>query len=553
MKQPIILLTDDDPQVLAALKRDVKNQYRDDYRVLASDSPQETLDIAKELKAKDEIIALFISDQRMPVMEGVDLLASTREFFPDAKRILLTAYSDIHAAIKAINEVKLDYYLQKPWDPPEERLFPVMNELLEDWHISYRPAFKGIKLIGLQWSPKSHQLKDFLLGNLVPYQWLDVEMHDEAKQYLSSLDAGTDDLPVLLFEDGTHLSNPALGDVAVKIGLKPNATGEMYDVIIVGAGPAGLAAAVYGASEGLKTLVIEKRAPGGQAGGSSRIENYLGFPSGLSGSELTRRATAQVLKFGAEILSPREVKCIRLQNQLKTIVLDDNTVLNTKALVLTAGVVYRTLDVPGMESLLGAGIYYGAVGSEAHHLNGMPVYVVGGGNSAGQAAIYLSKFASKVSILIRGNDLKTTMSSYLIDQIRMTPNISVIPDTSVKEVIGTGKLESIMLRNEQTGNDTIAEAAALFVFIGAKPNTSWLPDEIIRDKRDFIITGRDLIYEMDFYKYWKLEREPYYLETSVPGIFAAGDLRSGAMARVASAVGEGSMSIRFTHDYLAEI
>jgi len=551
MKHPVIFLIDDDPQVLTALRRDVKNQYRDDYMVLASDSPGEALSIVKELKAKDDVVALFISDQRMPEMEGVKFLEATREVFPDSKRILLTAYSDISAAIKAINDVKLDYYLLKPWDPPDERLFPVMNELLDDWHASFKPVFKGIKLIGLQWSPKSHQLKDFLLGNLIPYQWIDAEFHEEAKHYLSSINTTAGELPVLIFEDGSHLSNPSLGDLALKIGLKAKAAEEMYDVIIIGAGPAGLAAAVYGASEGLKTLVIEKRAPGGQAGGSSRIENYLGFPSGLSGAELTRRATAQAVKFGAEILSPKEVKCIRLQNKVKTIVLDDGTELNTKAVVITAGVVYRTLDVPGIEPLVGAGVYYGAVSSEAQSLTGLPVYIVGGGNSAGQAAMYLSRFASTVFIVIRGADLKATMSSYLLEQIKLTSNIVVIPNNAVKELNGTNKLEMIVLHDSVLNKDINAEAAALFVFIGAKPNTGWLPAEIIRDKREFVITGRDLIYEMDFYKYWKENREPFYLETSVPGIFAAGDLRSGAIARVASAVGEGAMSIRFMHEYLA--
>jgi thioredoxin reductase (NADPH) len=553
MKRPIIFIIDDDPQVLTAIRRDVRNHYRDDYKVLAFDSPREALTTAKDLKAMGDVVALLISDQRMPDMEGVELLEATKDFFPEAKRVLLTAYSDTNAAIKAINDVKLDYYLLKPWDPPHERLFPVVDELLDDWQANYKPPFKGIKLLGFQWSPKSHHIKDFLLGNLIPYRWIDVESDGEAEQLLKSVDSSAHDLPVVIFEDGTHLSNPTPGDIATRIGLRSKASGTMYDVVIVGAGPAGLAASVYGASEGLKTLVIERRAPGGQAGGSSRIENYLGFPSGLSGAELTRRAMAQALKFGAEILTPREVKCIRFQSGLKTVILDDDTELNTKALVVTAGVSYRTLDIPGVDSLLGAGVYYGAVGAEANSLNGVPVYVVGGGNSAGQAAMYLSNFTSDIALIIRGADVRSTMSSYLCEQIQQTPSIRVIPNTVVKEVAGTNKLESICLYDSGNKREQTVKAAALFVFIGARPNTEWLPEEILRDEKGFIMTGRDQIYEMEFHKYWKLDREPYLLETSVPGIFAAGDIRSGAIARVASAVGEGAMSIRFTHEYLAEI
>jgi thioredoxin reductase (NADPH) len=553
MKKPIIFLVDDDPQVLTAIRRDVKNQYRDEYTILASDSPTETISLVKDLKTRDEVIALIVSDQRMPEIEGVELLEATKEIYPDAKRVLLTAYSDTNAAIKAINNVKLDYYLLKPWDPPEERLFPVMDELLDEWHASYRPAFKGIKLIGFQWSPKSHVIKDFLLGNLIPYLWIDMQTNSEAPQYLSSVEAKPSDLPVIIFEDGSHISNPTLTDIALRIGLRSKAAEEMYDVIIIGAGPAGLAASVYGASEGLKTLVVEKRAPGGQAGASSQIENYLGFPSGLSGAELTRRATAQAMKFGAEILTPQEVKCIRFNSTLKTVVLGDGTELNTKAIVVTAGVSYRTLDIPGIDALMGAGVYYGSVSTEAHSLRGVPVYIIGGGNSAGQAAMYLSNFASTVHIVIRGSDVRSTMSNYLCEQLQLTSNITVIPNSTVSEVQGENQLEKVVLSNTATGQRDVVDAGALFIFIGAKPNTDWLPDEILRDSKGFITTGRDLIYEMDFHKYWKLNREPFLLETSVPGIFAAGDIRSGAIARVASAVGEGAMAIRFTHEYLAEI
>jgi thioredoxin reductase (NADPH) len=553
MKRPIIFLVDDDPQVLRAIQRDIKNQYRDEYKVLASEMPKEALSIVRDLKAKDEVVALFVSDQRMPEMEGVELLEATKEVYPEAKRILLTAYSDTKAAIKAINDVRLDYYLLKPWDPPEERLFPVMDELLDDWQAIYKPKFVGIKLIGFQWSPKSHKIKDFLMGNLIPYQWIDAETNAEAKQYMTSLGVNRADLPVIVFEDGSYISDPGINEIAERIGLRSRAAMEMYDVIIIGAGPAGLASSVYGASEGLKTLLIEKRAPGGQAGASSRIENYLGFPGGLSGSELARRAMAQAMKFGTEILTPQEVRGIHMHGEVKSVVLSDNTELHSKAIVLTGGVSYRTLDVPGVEPLMGAGIYYGSVSAEAHSLNGVPVYIVGGGNSAGQAAMYLSTFASHVYIIIRGNGIAASMSSYLCEQIRLTTNISILTETVVGGVGGHSKLDTIDLHNLRTETRETVQAAALFVFIGAKPNTDWLPQEIMRDSKGFIMTGRDLVFEMEFHKYWKVNREPYLLETSVPGIFAAGDIRRGSIARVASAVGEGAMAIKLVHEYLAEI
>ncbi len=553
MKRPIIFLIDDDPQVIRAIHRDVKNQYRDDYRVLASDSPREALALFKDLKTRDESVALFVSDQRMPEIEGVDLLEQAKEIYPDAKRVLLTAYSDTKAAIKAINDVKLDYYLLKPWDPPEERLFPVMDELLDEWQAGYKPGFEGIKLIGFQWSPKSHRIKDFLMGNLIPYHWIDAETNPQAKEFMKSLNLGPTNLPLVIFEDGKNLADPTLSNIAARTGLQSKAAMEMYDVIIIGAGPAGLASSVYGASEGLKTLLIEKRAPGGQAGTSSLIENYLGFPTGLSGSELTRRAIAQAIKFGTEILTPQEVKHIRLNNGMKTIVLSDNTELHAKTLILTAGVSYRTLDIPGVESLGGAGIYYGAVSAEARSMNGVPVFIVGGGNSAGQAAMHLSKFASMVNVVIRGEGISSSMSNYLCEQIRLTPNITILPNTKVAEVAGKNRLESIVLHNVKTDQRESREAGALFVFIGARPNTEWIPANIIRDAKGFLVTGRDLVTAADYRQHWKLDREPYLLETSVPGIFAAGDVRAGSIPRVASAVGEGAMAVKLVHEYLTEI
>lgn len=550
--QPIIFSIDDDPQVLRAVSRDLKSSFRSDYKILSTTSANEALEMLHSLKNKGESVALFVSDQRMPEMEGVDFLEKARSFYPDAKRVLLTAYSDTDAAVKAINSVKLDYYLMKPWDPPEEKMFPVINELLDDWQSGYIPDFKGIKLIGYQFSPKSHHIKDFLAGNLIPYLWMDAA-GEEAENLLKNNNIASCDLPAILFEDGTLLKTPDINEIAVKIGLNPTVKHDIYDVVIIGAGPAGLAASVYGASEGLKTLLIERRAPGGQAGTSSRIENYLGFPSGLSGSDLARRAITQATRFGTEFLSPRQVKQIKVKDGYKTLVLDDDSEVNTRVVVITTGVDYRKLETPGVEAFSGAGIYYGAATTEASSCKDKDVFVVGGGNSAGQAAMYLAKFARKVHILIRREDLTSTMSSYLIDQISSTSNISVMSRSEIAEAKGTDKLESLVIENLDTHETAEYEASALYIFIGAKPFTDWLSEDIIKDSKEFLITGRDLISSPEFSKKWKLDRDPYLLETSCPGIFAAGDVRSGAMTRVASAVGEGSMAISFVHKYLAEV
>ncbi len=551
-KQPIIFAIDDDSAVLKAIARDLRGRYRKDYRILSTESPQEALDSLKELKNKNETVAMFLSDQRMPDMLGVDFLEKAKKTFPDAKRVLLTAYSDIDAAIKAINDVQLDYYLTKPWDPPEEKLFPVLDDLLESWQALYRPDFDGIKLIGYQFSPKSHTIKDFLSANLIPYQWLDVETNPKAKELLERNQLETKQLPVVFFEDGTFEASPDLSDVAEKIGMRPKATQELYDVVIIGAGPSGLGAAVYGASEGLKTALIEKRAPGGQAGTSSRIENYLGFPNGLSGSDLARRAVTQATRFGAELITPQEVVDIVPDQNYKRIKCADGSEIVTKTIVITTGVNYRYHPAKGAAELAGMGVYYGAAMTEASACKSKTIVVVGGGNSAGQGAMYLSQFASKVVIIIRQKDLSATMSQYLIDQIAGTPNIELWGETEVTEVLGDGKLEHLLINHIATKETQTIEASAMFVFIGAKPYTDWLGDKIIKDDKGFVITGRDLLTNDTYKRAWKLEREPMMLETCVPGIFAAGDVRSGAMNRVASAVGEGAMAIKFVHEYLAE-
>ncbi len=552
MKKPIIIAVDDDLQVLKALVRDLRSEYRKEYRILSTDSANEALETLTQLKKKGEVVALFVSDQKMPEMQGVDYLEKAKDVFPSAKRILLTAYSDTDAAIKAINEVNLDFYLMKPWDPPGEKLYPVINELLDDWQAHYKPDFDGIKVLGYQFSPKSHEVKDFLAGNLFPYQWLDVETSEKAQELLALHNIATKDLPAVIFEDGSALANPSLIDIAGRVGLNPKASETMYDVVIIGAGPAGLAAAVYGGSEGLKTLLIEKRAPGGQAGTSSRIENYLGFPKGLSGAELSRRAITQATRFGIEFLSPQEVVNIAVRDNYKTLTLGDNSEIHAKSVVITTGVDYRKLEAEGISDFTGAGVYYGAATTEAGACKNKDVYVVGGGNSAGQAAMYLAQFAKKVHILIRREDLSSTMSSYLIDQLDGQENIEVIPKTQVVKAKGDDRLTHLTLEDMASGSTREVEAGALFIFIGAKPYTDWIELGIIKDPRGFIATGKDLPGFDEFKKVWKQERDPFMLETCNPGIFAAGDVRSGAMNRVASAVGEGAMAISFVHQYLAE-
>jgi thioredoxin reductase (NADPH) len=553
MNKPIIFSIDDDQQVLRAISRDLKTQYNSDFKIISTTSANEALEALTDLKNTGDTVAMFVVDQRMPEMEGVDFLQKAIKIYPNAKRVLLTAYSDTVAAIKAINVVQLDYYLTKPWNPPEEKLYPVINDLLDDWQSDYTPDFKGIKLIGYQFSPKSHEIKDYLAGNLMPYRWYDIESNPEATTLLEANKLTTNDLPLIIFEDGSCKGKPTIRQIAEKAGLNPQITNEIYDVVIIGAGPAGLAAAVYGSSEGLKTLLIERRAPGGQAGTSSRIENYLGFPAGLSGADLTRRAISQATRLGAEFLSPHSVKDIRQKDGYKTIILDDGPEIVSRAVVITTGVDYRKLEIKGVDKFTGAGIYYGAAMTEAAACKGKDIFIIGGGNSAGQAAMYLSKFARMVSIVIRRDDLSPTMSAYLINQIAQTANIEVVPNTEICEAEGIECLEHLTLINLKTQEKTTRDAVALYVFIGAKPYTDWIQLDIIKDDKEFIETGRDLLVHDSFAKVWKLKRDPFLLETSCPGVFAAGDVRAGAMNRVASAVGEGSMAISFVHKYLAEV
>ena len=550
-KKPLIVIVDDDESVLKSVHRDIKAKYRNDYRILSTNSATEALESLRELKNKGETVALFLSDQRMPEMLGVEFLEQAKKLYPDAKRILLTAYSDTEAAIRAINDVQLDYYLLKPWNPPEEKLYPVLDDQLDEWQSNFVPDFQGIKIIGYQWSPKSHAIKDFLAGNLLPYQWLDVETNPQGKELLEINAIPAAALPAVFFEDGSYLKSPDIAELGDRVGMRVNASAEMYDVAVIGAGPAGLAAGVYGGSEGLNTILIEKRAPGGQAGTSSRIENYLGFPKGLSGADLSRRAITQATRFGIEFLSPQEVTDIEIKDQYKIIKLKSGAVVNAKAVIITAGVDYRKHPAKGIDDFTGAGIYYGAATTEAMAFKGQEVYIIGGGNSAGQAAMYLSKFAKQVSIVIRKPDLSSSMSQYLIDQIAGTPNIRILGKTEVTEVKGDTRLKEVVLKDNDSGLEESKEAAALFIFIGAKPKTEWLTLEVLKDAKGFLETGPNLARYENFKKVWKLPRDPYFLETCIPGIFAAGDVRAGAMNRVAAAVGEGSMAIKFVHEYLA--
>jgi len=553
MKLPYIIITDDDIQVLRAIQRDIRNQYRDEYKVAATESAIEALEVVKELKLKNETVALFISDQRMPEMEGVAFLEQANEIFPDAKKVLLTAYSDIDAAIKAINTVKLDYYLLKPWHPPEEKLFPVINDLLDEWQALYKPDREATRIIGFQWSQKSHRLKEFLSGNLVPYIWMDVENDPEAEKYLVSANVSKSDLPLVILKDGSYVKDPSLPDVAERVGLHQKATKEMYDVLIIGAGPAGLAASVYGSCEGLKTLLIERSNPGGQASSSARIENYLGFPNGLSGAELSRRAITQTLRFGTEILTPQEVKNITIKDGYKITQMQDDSEIHSKTIVIATGVAYKKLEIDGLENFTGAGVYYGAASVEALACRNESIYIVGGGNSACQAAMYMSKFAKEVNILIRRDALSQVAANYLVENISRTPNIHVIIHTDVIACSGSSVLENITLKNTITGEEKTVPAKALFVYIGTKPGTAWLNDLVLKDEKGFILSGSDLLKDKSLNTLWKLKRDPFMPETSVPGIFASGDVRFGAMTGISAAVGEGSMAIRFVRKYLQEM
>jgi thioredoxin reductase (NADPH) len=536
MAKPILLSVDDDSDVLRAIERDLRTQYGAEYRVMSSDSPEGALDLLKQLKIRNDSVALLLVDQRMPHMDGVGFLQEAMRIYPDAKRALLTAYADTNAAISAINEVNINYFFMKPWDPPTEHLYPQLDDLLGDWQASYHPAFQGIRVLGTRWSPKSYELRDFLARNHVPYQWIDVELSvsdPETKQLLDALGPDAASLPVVLFPDGTKLLESVPADVAQRVGLKTHAQTSFYDLAIVGGGPAGLAAAVYGASEGLHTVIIEREAPGGQAGMSSRIENYLGFPSGLSGNDLARRAVVQARRFGVEILSPQEAVSARTEGSYRIIKLADGGEISCHALMIATGVQWRRLEAPGIDRLQGAGVYYGGGSTEAMSCTGEIVYVVGGANSAGQAAMNFAKYAERVVILVRGSSLSSTMSQYLIDQIKVTPNIQVWAHASVTEAHGETHLEEITVLCSDTNQLERVPASAMFIFIGALPRTDWLADLVERDERGFLLTGPDLIRDGQRPKGWTLERDPFLLETNIPGIFAVGDVRP-AWAKVRS-------------------
>jgi thioredoxin reductase (NADPH) len=555
MAKPILLSVDDDTDVLRAIERDLRSHYGAEYRVLASDSPQAALDLLKQLKVRNDSVALLLADQRMPKMDGVGFLQEAREIFPEAKRALLTAYADTSAAISAINEVNINYFFLKPWDPPQEHLYPQLDDLLDDWQASYRPTFEGIRVLGTRWSPRSYELRDFLARNRVPYQWIDVEVSandPETKRLLEALGGDAASLPVVLFPDGTRLLETVPAQIAQKVGLRTRAQTSFYDLAIVGGGPAGLAAAVYGASEGLHTVIIEREAPGGQAGMSSRIENYLGFPNGLSGGDLARRAVVQAQRFGVEILS-QEAVGVRTEGSYRIVKLADGNEISCHALMIATGVQWRRLEAPGIDRLQGAGIYYGGGATEAFSCKGEIVYVVGGANSAGQAAMNFAKYAERVVILVRGESLASTMSQYLIDQIKETPNIQLWTHASVAEAHGDIHLEEISVLCSDTNKVERVPTSAMFIFIGALPRTDWLAELVERDERGFILTGPDLLWNGKRPRGWTQERDPYLLETNVPGLFAVGDVRHGSVKRVASGVGEGSVAVQFIHQYLSKV
>ncbi|MGH8913825.1 MAG: FAD-dependent oxidoreductase [Acidimicrobiia bacterium] len=547
--KPVIIAVDDEPEVVQAVQRDLRSRYADDYRIVWANGGQEALDTLSTLAVQGTPVALMLVDQRMPGVTGIDVLRETLTTHPSAKRALLTAYADTEAAIQAINEVGLDHYIMKPWDPPEEKLYPILDDLLEDWAAGYRAPFEGIRVIGQQWSRITHDLKAFLARNQIPYRSMDIESDPMAWVLTEEAGATMSDLPLVLFSDGPPMLKPTHPEIASRIGLKTQAASDVYDVVIIGGGPAGLAAAVYAASEGLSTLLIEEEAPGGQAGQSSLIENYLGFPKGLSGNDLARRAAAQAQRLGAEILVPGTVTRLERNDPFIIVHLADGNRITCKAMVVASGVSYRKLTAEGLEPLIGAGVYYGTSNIEAANHRDQSMFVVGGGNSAGQAALFLSRYTDSVTILIRDSDLSQTMSQYLIDNIEANPAVQFRPYSQVVSAFGETHLQGLVLRDRQTSEEEQVEAGALFIFIGQTAHSDWLDDVVQLDERGFILTGEDL----GPLKGWNVDRDPLPLETSVPGIFAAGDVRHGSIKRVAGAVGEGATAIRFIHNHLASL
>jgi thioredoxin reductase (NADPH) len=546
-KRPAILAVDDDPAVLAAVARDLRRGFGDRFRILRATSGAEALQLLRELLTRGDQVALLIADQRMPAMSGTDYLVEARKLVPDAKRVLLTAYADTEAAIAAINQVALDYYLLKPWDPPEEQLFPVVEDLLTTWEAGAALEAGGVRVVGHRYSRESHDLRDFLARNRVPARWLDVERDSEARELLQVAGVDADRLPVALLEDGTVLERPTPLELAERLGISHQPSLEHYDLVIVGGGPAGLAAAVYGASEGLHTVMVEREAPGGQAGQSSRIENYLGFPSGLSGSDLARRATDQARRLGAELLTVQDAVGLRAEGAGRLVELSGGGVLSSNCVLIASGVAYRQLEAPGFAELTGAGIYYGAALTEARSCSDQSVVIIGGANSAGQAAVFFSGYAGRVTMLVRGPSLEKSMSHYLIAQIGDLPNVEVRTEAEAIAAHGDGGHLSRLRIRDRDGAESDLEADACFVFIGAAPRTDWLDGVVARDPRGFILAGPDADIAG-----WPLKREPYLLETTVPGVFVAGDVRARSIKRVASAVGEGSMAVSLIHQYLVD-
>ncbi len=553
MAKPIILTVDDEPQVLNAVERDLRTRFGADYRIMKAGSGAEALETVRELKKRNVPVALFLVDQRMPHMSGTEFLAEALKLYPDARRVLLTAYADVQAAIDSINVVGLDHYLMKPWSPPEENLYPVLEDLLSDWVATAQIPYEGIRVAGTLWSATSHDVKDFLARNQIPYQWLDIEQDSEALALVQAASPEQYRLPVVFFPDGTVLAQPDHRQLAEKIGLHTKASHPFYDLIIIGGGPAGLGAAVYGGSEGLRTMMIEKEATGGQAGTSSRIENYLGFPKGLSGADLARRAVTQARRFGVEILMAQEAVKIRAEDPYRYVTLSDGSQVSCHTLLIATGVSTRRLNEPGVERLTGAGIYYGAALTEAAYYRGQDVFVVGGANSAGQAAVFFSRYARKVTMLVRSTSLEMGMSHYLVNQIAAIENIEVMLRTTVVEALGEDRFEAVVVQNTDTGETQTLPGAAMFIFIGAVPHTDLVAGLVERNKAGFILTGPDLMRNGRRPKNWKPNRDPYLLETSVPGIFAAGDVRQGAIRRVATAVGEGAMAVSLIHQYLKTV
>ena len=551
MSRAIILTVDDDPAVSHAVTRDLRERYASDYQVVRSQSGPEALGVLTELAKRDQPVALIVSDHRMPEMTGIEFLRASREAAPDAKTVLLTAYADTEAAITAINDIGLDHYLMKPWAPPEERLYPVLDDLLADWARAHAARFAGVRVVGHRWSQESHEARLFLARNHVPYQWIELDRDPEATRLLTRLGAGADALPVIVLPDGTTLRQPTLLQLADALGLHTKAESTLYDLVIVGAGPSGLAAAVYGASEGLKTAVVERSAPGGQAGQSARIENYLGFPNGLSGSDLSHRALTQARRLGAELILARDVVALETRGSVHAICLEDGTEIETRAVIVSTGVSYRLLDAPGLGELTGRGVFYGASASEARSTAGDDVYIVGAANSAGQAALHFSAFAARVVMLVRGDSLDKSMSQYLIARVEATENIEIRLETEVVAGRGRDHLEGLTLRHRVTGDEDHVDASWLFVFIGAAPRTDWLPETVARDANGFILTGPEVATDGALGSSWPHRRPPGLLETSVPGVFAAGDVRLGSMKRVASAVGEGASAVHLVHLHLA--